>query len=325
MKSLQLEWTHHLKSMQEKQLPPLPADSTTPNHHKVLRHHVIYLEKLTKSLHKENAILKTRLDKMEAKTKYDRINGNDIENYITSNKIREIEPLDQLVKQQLHNTATITNLTTQMGNFDKLHLSMLELLENVESLENKVDRTVPEFRKEISKIENQASQLAADVGLVKEEQKNVRDSMKAIGFSVSKLQDRSAEEVERMEKVEEHLKTLEQSTVVQNSRLHDHILKVSPKKCLLNKTLDEQHFDFSGRVFYQRFERYQVNHPPGGGTEKLRKRVQEHRQQTAARLQHRRRYHRYLPNLAGRWRTDPGTLRPRLDHHPETVRRYYRL
>lgn len=232
MKSLQLEWTHHLKSMQEKQLPPLPADSTTPNHHKVLRHHVIYLEKLTKSLHKENAILKTRLDKMEAKTKYDRINGNDIENYITSNKIREIEPLDQLVKQQLHNTATITNLTTQMGNFDKLHLSMLELLENVESLENKVDRTVPEFRKEISKIENQASQLAADVGLVKEEQKNVRDSMKAIGFSVSKLQDRSAEEVERMEKVEEHLKTLEQSTVVQNSRLHDHILKVSSKKCL---------------------------------------------------------------------------------------------
>jgi len=46
---------------------------------------------------------------------------------------------------------------------------------------------------------------------------------------VSKLQDQSAEEVVRMEKVEEHLKALEQSTVVQNSRLHDHILKVSQR------------------------------------------------------------------------------------------------
>lgn len=246
MKSLQLEWTHHLKSMQEKQLPPLAADNSTSKHHKVLRHHVIYLEKVTKSLHKENSILKARLNKMEAKLEtiqdqpnYDRINGNDIENYITSNKIREIEPvqLDRLVKQQLINTATIANLTTQMGNFDKLHLSMLELLENVESLENKVDGTVPEFRKEISKIENQASQLGADVGLAKEEQKNVRDSMKAIGFSVSKLQDQSAEEMERMEKVEEHLKALEQSSVVQNSRLHDHILKVSQSCWLFDRIL----------------------------------------------------------------------------------------
>lgn len=137
------------------------------------------------------------------------------------------EKLASLGRQQRLNTIAIANLSRQLTNTDKLHMSMLELLENVESIENKIDKNFPEFRKEISKLEVEAAEAASSLSMLREDQTNTRDSVKAIGVSVSNLQekvDKCKGDLKGMNETVEHLK---KSTNVQTSKLHDHILKVN--------------------------------------------------------------------------------------------------
>lgn len=47
----------------------------------------------------------------------------------------------------------LINITQKVMDLDKVHSSMLELREDVEGIENKVDKTIPDFRKEISKLD----------------------------------------------------------------------------------------------------------------------------------------------------------------------------
>ncbi|XP_050301194.1 protein scabrous [Anthonomus grandis grandis] len=268
LKSLQLEWSHNWKQLQEQPLPPLaPENATHSRHQKIMRHHIIHLEKATKHLQEENTYLKTKLNKLEMKVRasdnFDRINGNDIQNYIASNKIQEIQgetketilkQLSNVTDQQTINTESIANLSKQVTDFEKLHLSMLELLENVENLENKVDKVHPEFRKEISKIEIQTSQMSADTALLKEENRNIKESMQAISFSVSKLQEKSSAEEETLERLQEHLKVLENSDVMQNSRLHDHILKEESSTMDTNATKATIHLVEELRTFESEYK-----------------------------------------------------------------------
>ncbi|KAJ8950648.1 hypothetical protein NQ318_010848 [Aromia moschata] len=208
-------------------------------------------QKSSKTLHKENYALKTKLLEMEDEIKelrnvlraehvmhpkkvYDRINGNEIENYIETEKIREIQSLPNktlfakllnVTEQQKVNSKSIHNLTMQLTNFDKLHLSTLELLENVETIENRIDKSFPEFRSEISKLEVQVSETSSAVSLLKEDQKNIIESLKAISFTVSTMQDKTNEDHKYLESVDDTVKNLVRLSNVQNSKLHDHILK----------------------------------------------------------------------------------------------------
>jgi uncharacterized coiled-coil DUF342 family protein len=61
-------------------------------------------------------------------------------------------------------------MNRQLVGLDKLHQSMLQLLESVETLENKVDRTVPDLQREISKMEFNMAQLTSSITLLKEDQ-----------------------------------------------------------------------------------------------------------------------------------------------------------
>lgn len=81
------------------------------------------------------------------------------------------------------------NLSRQIALLDKLHSSMLELLEDVESVQMKVDKNLPELRHEISKLEFGHAQLMSEQNLVREEGKNVARSLQAMAVSVSTLQD----------------------------------------------------------------------------------------------------------------------------------------
>lgn len=65
---------------------------------------------------------------------------------------------------------TVFNMSRQLVGLDKLHQSMLQLLESVETLENKVDRTVPDLQREISKMEFNMAQLTSSITLLKEDQ-----------------------------------------------------------------------------------------------------------------------------------------------------------
>lgn len=208
-------------------------------HQKIVKQHIIRLEKSTKTLHKENFYLKTKVNELEEEIRNLMLELRSNEQR-ESRKLNEItkeadntiyDKLINITKQQKINTFTIANITNQLENFDKLHLSFLELLENVESIESKVDKSFPEFRKEISKLEIQASEAVSAASLLKEDQKNVIDSLKAIGFSVSNMQDKSSEDHKRLDELEAIMKNLAKSSVVQNSKLHDHILKVRKLIC----------------------------------------------------------------------------------------------
>lgn len=137
------------------------------------------------------------------------------------------EKLTNLGRQQRLNSIAIANLSRQLTNTDKLHMSMLELLENVESIENKIDRNFPEFRKEISKLEVEAAEAASSLSMLKEEQTNTRESVKAIGVSVSNLQEKVDKYKGDLKGMNVTVERLKKSTNLQTSKLHDHILKVN--------------------------------------------------------------------------------------------------
>jgi chromosome segregation ATPase len=244
LKAAQLEWNHNWQILNEKKMTMEPSSEQPvahpSRHQRLLKKHVVDLEKASKSLHRDNERLKTRFLKVEEELEllqkyvqnkeagdqeYDRINGNDIQDYIRMEKVKEVGRSD-FARQQQSNTESIANLTKQMSNFDKLHMSMLELLENVESIENKVDVSFPEFRKEISKLEIQIADAVSQISLLREDQTNTRKSVKAIGVSVSNLQDKTDTDRGRLKKTEEQVDSLTKSASMQTSKLHDHILKV---------------------------------------------------------------------------------------------------
>lgn len=81
------------------------------------------------------------------------------------------------------------NVSRQVASLDRLHGSMLALLEDIESVQASVDKNVPEIRREIAKVEFSAAQLAAEQNILREEAHNAAKSIQAIAVSVSTLQD----------------------------------------------------------------------------------------------------------------------------------------
>lgn len=227
-------------------------------HQRILKKHILSLEKTSKQLRHETDHLKTKLLKVEEEMQllqkyiedkeahqrdsetndvYDRINGNKIEDYVETHRIREIqtrsssadfaETMLNITHLQSENRENIANITKQLANFDKLHMSVLELLENVESIENKVDTSLPEFRKEISKLEVQLAESNSEISILKEDQTNTRNSLKAIGVSVSNMQDKTDSDRVQLRQIDGTVKNLVKASTLQHSKLHDHILKVS--------------------------------------------------------------------------------------------------
>lgn len=100
------------------------------------------------------------------------------------------------VEQQQTRLASFNfNLSREVASLDKMHSSVLELLEDVEEVEAKVDTVMPDVRHEISKLEFNVAQLNSEQGLVREEGRNRGKSLQAIAVSVSALQaERKAEQ-----------------------------------------------------------------------------------------------------------------------------------
>lgn len=72
---------------------------------------------------------------------------------LMSTKINYLEVETKALREEVHNTSQ------KVSDFDKVHASVLELREDVESIENKADKTIPEFRKEISKLDVSFAQV----------------------------------------------------------------------------------------------------------------------------------------------------------------------
>ncbi|KAH8300321.1 hypothetical protein KR044_012919 [Drosophila immigrans] len=105
-------------------------------------------------------------------------------------KYHHIDERVRSIELEQHRIANANfNLSRQIATLDKLHISMLELLEDVEGLQSKMDKNIPELRHEISKLEFANAQISSEQNLVREEGKNAARSLQAMAVSVSALQD----------------------------------------------------------------------------------------------------------------------------------------
>lgn len=178
----------------------------------------------------ENAMTNLQRDKSKVQIEE---NENDINvgadindsNILGNTNIIEIRisKLELLLKS---NILSVHNITEQISGYDKLHMSMLELLENVENIETKLDKNDPDFRKEISKLEFQVAQTETKINTLKEDQANTRESVKALSVRISNLKDKFELKTKSLQDIDTVVNQLKESIGVQNSKLHDHILKV---------------------------------------------------------------------------------------------------
>lgn len=99
------------------------------------------------------------------------------------------ERLHSLETEQKRMANANFNMSRQVASLDRLHGSMLELLEDIEGIQNKFDKTIPDIKREISKVEFNAAQVASEHGLLREENHNAAKSIQALAVSVSTLQD----------------------------------------------------------------------------------------------------------------------------------------
>ncbi|XP_023160429.2 protein scabrous [Drosophila hydei] len=122
-------------------------------------------------------------------------------------KYHHIDERVRSIELEQHRIANANfNLSRQIATLDKLHTSMLELLEDVEGLQSKMDKNIPELRHEISKLEFANAQISSEQNLVREEGKNSARSLQAMAVSVSALQE-EREGVRKLVSTVEQLQT----------------------------------------------------------------------------------------------------------------------
>ncbi|KAG8240366.1 hypothetical protein J437_LFUL002507 [Ladona fulva] len=111
--------------------------------------------------------------------------------------VRELEERVDSLEEAQKATARSSafNASRQAAALDKLHLSTLQLLESVEAVESKVDRSVPELQREISKLEFGMAQAMSTSRELKENQETQRESLKSMSNSVSSLQEKAETEL----------------------------------------------------------------------------------------------------------------------------------
>ncbi|XP_062543689.1 protein scabrous [Armigeres subalbatus] len=164
-------------------LLPQTIDFVEPEADHRMRHHRFFRQQLHELEVKQTA-MKRQL--------------NDIFNHRMADRLRSLE-----IEQRRLANANF-NISRQVASLDKLHGSMLELLEDVEGIQNKFEKTLPDIKREISKVEFNAAQISSEQGLLREEGHNVAKSIQAMAVSVSTLQ----EERENVRKLEEQLQVM---------------------------------------------------------------------------------------------------------------------
>ncbi|KAF6201939.1 hypothetical protein GE061_004335 [Apolygus lucorum] len=146
------ETSSYAEDMENEVYKPSSDFDKKTRHHRVIRKRIENLEASTKAIFQAQKDFDTRLDSMD-----DRLNNVDVSN---------------------------------SSSVDKVHASMLELLESVEALETKVDSSLPTVQKEISRTELSLGQLMQQTAVMKEEQDNQKLSLKALSVGLSSVQDK---------------------------------------------------------------------------------------------------------------------------------------
>lgn len=106
-----------------------------------------------------------------------------IHHHRLAERIQQVELEQEQLKQ------TTSNITHEILDLDKLHGSMLELLESVEETQSKIDNTMPDIKREIAKYEFKTAELASQNSALRDDERNMAKTVQAIALSVSLLQE----------------------------------------------------------------------------------------------------------------------------------------
>lgn len=99
------------------------------------------------------------------------------------------ERLHSVENEQLRLINANLNISRQVKSLEKLHISVLELLEDVADLQSKVDKSVPDLKHEISKLEFNAAQDESELNFIREESRNNVKNIQAVSLHLNEVQD----------------------------------------------------------------------------------------------------------------------------------------
>ncbi|XP_052873660.1 protein scabrous-like [Anopheles cruzii] len=151
-----------------------------------LPHTIDFVEPEADHRMRHQRFIRQQLHELEVKQSVLKRQLNELHGHRLADRLRSVE-----IEQRRLAGATF-NVSRQVASLDKLHGSMLELLEDVEAMQSKFEKTVPDLRREIAKVEYSVAQVVSEQGLVREEVHNAARSVQAMAVSVSALQEERA-------------------------------------------------------------------------------------------------------------------------------------
>uniref|UniRef100_A0A182MPB9 Uncharacterized protein n=1 Tax=Anopheles culicifacies TaxID=139723 RepID=A0A182MPB9_9DIPT len=168
--------------------------------------------------------IRQQLHELEVKQSVMKRQLSELHGHRLADRLRSVE-----IEQRRLASASF-NVSRQIAGLDKLHGSMLELLEDVEAIQGKFEKTVPDMRREIAKVEFGVAQAASEQGLVREEVHNAAKSIQAMAVSVSALQE-ERDTVKRLQgevrQLKDELARIRSASVLHREMAHNRLEKVS--------------------------------------------------------------------------------------------------
>lgn len=147
------------------------------------------------------------------------------------------------------------NLSREISSLEKMHSSVLELFENVERIQTKFDKDMPDVRREISKMEFNFAQLNSQQELIREDGHNRGKVLQAIAVSVSTMQaerDLIKKHQDQLTGIQMDLRSVDQNTTSNNNKVNQTHMAFngSDSNVLVNWPEDCSVVNFTGNGFY---------------------------------------------------------------------------
>uniref|UniRef100_A0A8D8TAW2 Protein scabrous n=2 Tax=Cacopsylla melanoneura TaxID=428564 RepID=A0A8D8TAW2_9HEMI len=120
------------------------------------------------------------------------------EQHALNHKVKTLQSINEEILQRIshlessnQNTVkSMANITKQVSGVEHLHSSMMELLESIETVENKVDYNLPTIQREISKLEFGVAQINSTLIVVNETRDSDANYMKSMVSTLATLQEK---------------------------------------------------------------------------------------------------------------------------------------
>ncbi|KAI5734395.1 hypothetical protein M8J77_005997 [Diaphorina citri] len=120
------------------------------------------------------------------------------EQHVINHKMKTLQAINEEILQRIShletssqtNVKTLFNITKQISGVEHLHSSMMELLESIETIENKVDYNLPTIQREISKLEFGVAQINSTLQVVNETRESDANYLKSTVSTLATLQEK---------------------------------------------------------------------------------------------------------------------------------------